>query len=142
MKLEFIEDFISDKRDPLAPEQHQDFDWAELFSRFGEPDSAAGQEEIDRFVYALREIVTWIASGSADRRFIRRAGIRALSVAYILQAGQLEGMSLREIATRTREKHQLLSFHAADFTRRWRLQNRYQSHGWCRGRTKRKGVSR
>ena len=108
------------RRDPLAPAEHCDFDWTALYSALGEdhpapPDHAALSQ-------AIMVIVDWITQ--EGRAWPATCGRRALAVRLVLRP-EISG---RAAAERLGKSHNFFSKFCAEFARRFHIVNRAQSH--------------
>lgn len=165
-KPEFREDEASQRLDPLA-DMHQGFDYDAVEKALGlvleMPDEARDQmcaamaAFIEYIVGSLRDYnlvaVKRRAKGAPvaspesnpitpqENRKARCVGHRTLAVAWVLRPDLFGGVSLTKLAEALGVNKMTLSQHSSDFSSKFGIRNRGQSHGRQHGKRKAAGTT-
>jgi len=141
MKEPFDEARVSERRDPLDARSCE-FDWDALAALLQEPaegERGHSEPDLQHLAIVLRRIFGWLTADAAtpSRHLDRLIGRRALAMVWSVRPDIIqENPSLASLAKRIGVTRAALSWHAADFSREFRIKNRSQiAHGsaWNRG---------
>lgn len=93
MKPQFFEDYSTDKLDPLAPAMQEDFNWDELYERFGElSDRQMHDEQMERINEFVRKLFQWVVAIDLNRPNSQMLiGRRFIALAWVLNPALFEG---------------------------------------------------
>jgi hypothetical protein len=136
MKPQFHEDYTTDKLDPLAPPMQEDFDWDELYERFGElSDRQKHDEQMERINEFVRKLFQWVVAIDLNRPNSQMLiGRRFIALAWVLNPALFEGSpsasKLAESLGITRKAN--LWELTGEASRHFNIVNRGQSHAWNR----------
>lgn len=131
-KPAFHEDYHNQHTDPVEDHSIADFDWDELLSRLGEPESELSQRDYEGLVKALRSILKWLLGADLDRREPERMiGRRTIALVWALNPALFKhNPSLTKLANRLGIAKATLSVHASHASRKFQLTNEYHAHNW------------
>jgi hypothetical protein len=136
MKPEFYEDYATDNLDPLAPPMQEDFNWDELYERFGElSDRQKHDEQMEQINEFVRKVFQWVVAIDLNRPNSQMLiGRRFIALAWVLNPALFEGSpSASKLAERlgiTRKAN--LWELTGEASRHFKILNRGQSHAWNR----------
>lgn len=118
---------LDNRRDPLAQSQIEDFDWQELFRRTDGDD--AQPDELARMGQAVGEILRFLLQDWNHVEYETRIARRLIAFAWTVNPEFFGGVSLSELARQLEIPNtERLSVHSAEVRRRFKIQNRFQSH--------------
>jgi hypothetical protein len=127
---EFIEDWVSGKRDPLALPMEENFDFDALDRNVDEAMDGADDEHREKLVRAIRRVLEWTIAGvklepGADKLI----GRRCLALLWTIgPESYLQNLSLSKVAVLLGLDKATLSKYSGEARRKFRVQNRFQSH--------------
>lgn len=129
---EFIDDFVGAKTDPLACAV-SDFPFDEIYRRLdGEPELCQLDTSMTRAQVAklLSDVLGWIVCARCqDSRSVKLAGSRALAAAWVINPALIGEVEPSHTVAEKRGLHRdKFSNKAAEFSRRFKIQNPYQIH--------------
>ena len=128
MKPECHEDFASAEVDPLFDSSYE-FDMAAVERALGEAEKLP-DEHREQLATALWEILRWLCDVRMCPKAPEIIGRRAIALAWVMRPELFDGQSLTAISTSLGLHKVAMSIHSADFSKRFRVRNRGQSHGW------------
>jgi hypothetical protein len=136
MKPQFYEDYSTENLDPLAPSMEEDFDWDELYERFGEvSDRQMHDEQMERINKFVRELFQWVVAIDLNRPNSQTLiGRRFIALAWVLNPALFEGTpSASKLAESLgiARKANLWEL-TGEVSRHFKIINRGQSHAWNR----------
>jgi hypothetical protein len=132
MSKEFNEAFVSDDVDPHNPNQVADFEWDTLYERLGESVGAdLNGPDLPAMSTALAVILDWILRVDLRKKNCLKAiGLRTVAMAWVVDPSRFHDESVRTISKRLGFTAPVMSVLSADFSRRFKIQNRFQDHDW------------
>lgn len=131
---ELNENRDSAHHDPLTELGAADFPFEQIFREL-DGDDGGGERRKEELVSALKVLLTWFAEPFKDKtqsdKKLDRTGKRVLAALWVLNPGCFrEGpISAAELSRQIGNNRVVISDHASEFTRRFGLRNRFQSHG-------------
>jgi hypothetical protein len=141
MTKPFWEDYANNKdADPLDKHTSSQFDWEKVYKELGETleEVELDDDEMQKLAYAFKQVFQWIVDFQIDSSIAEKIiARRSIAVAWVLAPDMFEGSpSLTKLAKslglegrkRGYDK-MILSAHTSEFSDKFKIQNRAQSHG-------------
>ena len=110
-----------------------EFPMDEVISRLDGEQPGDSETTMDKtdLVKALREMFLWMTKAKAqDQRAVKAIGIRVIAAAWVINPEIFGNAPAHMVAKSFGIAHQSLKTKTADFSRVFKIQNRYQVHDW------------
>jgi hypothetical protein len=105
-----------------------DFDWPELSRLMGEA-RELDEESIEKLAHALRGIIAWVITSTPGEVNLKKAALRIVALAWIIDPEFYGGVSLAEVSRRAGlTDASSLARQTGEASRVFGLRNRAQSH--------------
>lgn len=123
----FDETFTHPKASAIDAPKHIEFDWEALRRALGEAKEELGDTDYTAMASVLHELLAWIIRGNR----LHIVGRRAIALAWVVNPALFsDGPSAAKLARRVGVHKAMLSEDAANASRKFKMRNRAQQHGW------------